>query len=274
MKQNLFIDVLDFDLNTMKIHDLYEVNDNIIKIDLSRDNLKSILLYVDYHTVLSFNDKSCVINLKNSINIKKKLEDIDGLIVSELQQRKIIKRLKKKFSYKQMVSSVPISDDENLDVLNMHVNMSNDAFKTKLYFNNSTEIKLEDAQNLMKNNCLIKFVIELTSIVIDKNESLIYIENIIRQIKIKKIKPKRIEKLPYSFIDSENENDSENEDILSLKSPKSVESVKSTKSINNHTNDKDIIRNILDYPQSEDDNNMNDDNDNDNDTSTCESYDE
>jgi len=272
MKQNLFIDVLDFDLNTMKIHDPYEVNDNIIKIDLSRDNLKSILLYVDYHTVLSFNDKSCVINLKNSTNIKKKLEDIDGLIVSELQQRKIIKRLKKKFSYKQMVSSVPISEDENLDVLNMHVNMSNDAFKTKLYFNNSTEIKLEDAQNLMKNNCLIKFVIELTSIVIDKNESLIYIENIIRQIKIKKIKPKRIEKLPYSFIDSENENDSENEDILSLKSPKSVESVKSTKSINNHTNDKDIIRNILDYPQSEDDNNMNDDNDND--TSTCDSYDE
>lgn len=254
-KQNLFIDVLDFDLNTMKIHDPYEINDNIIKIDLSRDNLKSILLYVDYHTVLSFNDKSCVINLKNSINIKKKLEDIDALIVSELQQRKIIKRLKKKFSYKQMVSTVPISDDENLDVLNMHVNMNNDAYKTKLYFNNSTELNLEEAQNLMKNNCLIKFILELTSIVIDKNESLIYVENVIRQIKIKKIKPKRIEKLPYSFIDSENDTKSDSENDTESDSQienNKDEDIKSIESVNENTNDKDIIRNILDYQQSDD----------------------
>ena len=261
-KQNLFIDVLNFDLNTMKIHDPYEINDNIIKIDLSRDNLKSILLYIDYHTVLSFNDKSCVINLKNSNNIKKKLEDIDGLIVSELQQRKIIKRLKKKFSYKQMVSCVPISEDENLDVLNMHVNMNNDAYKTKLYFNNSTELNLEEAQNLMKNNCLIKCVIELTSIVIDKNESLIYIENVIRQIKIKKIKPKRIEKLPYSFIDSDSGSDKNNDNNDDNEDTKSIESQ------NKNTNDKDIIRNILDYPQSDDIDDIDDIDENENNNSS------
>lgn len=267
MKQNLFINISDFDLNTLKIHEPYDSDENIIKIDLSRDNLKSILLYVDYHPVLSFNEKSCIINLKNSPNIKKKLEDIDALIVSELQQRKIIKKLKKKFSYKQMVSTVAISEEDNLDVLNMFVNMNDDKFKTKIYLNNLKELHYDDALNQMKNNCLIKFIIELTSVVIDKNQNLIYVDNVIRQIKIKKIKPKRIESLQYSFIDSEH-SDSEHsypEQDLDINQKSHLKSEESLKINENNTNDHDIVRNILDYVHETVDDNL---------TSDCNSYDE
>lgn len=264
-KEDLFINLLDFDLNTLKIHDPYEESEDIIRIDLSRDKLKSILLYIDYHSVISFTTTSCIINLKNSQDIKKKLEDIDAIIVSELQQRKITKKLKKKFSYKQMVSTISLSDEENLDILNLKVNISDgDNYKTKIYQNNSKELLINEATNLMKNNCLIKFVVELTSIVIDKTNSLIYVDNILRQVKVKKIKPKRIETLPYSFVDSDIESDDNLENNNIKKSKNNSEDNKNVNKID-ETNDEDIVKNIMRYsdnPSETSENN--DDNDNDN----------
>lgn len=278
-KEVLFINLLDFDLNTLKMHDPYEESEDIIRVDLSRDKLKSILLYVDYHSVISFNENSCIINLKNSQDIKKKLEDIDSIIVSELQQRKIIKRLKKKFSYKQMVSSITVSEGDNIDILNLKVNInsnsnSNDNYKTKIYQNNSKELLINDAINLMKNNCLIKFVVELTSIVIDKANSLIYVDNILRQIKVKKIKPKRVETLPYSFVDSDDDNSENNSENNNIK--KSIKDDNNNVNKNNdETNDEDIVKNILQYSNNnsetsidnddvDEDVDENEDNDNDN----------
>ena len=62
---------------------------------------------------------------------------------------------------------------------------------------------------LLKNNGRTQLVVELKSIIFDKKEGIIHLDNIVRQMKIKKLKPKRIETLEYSFIDSdESENDS------------------------------------------------------------------
>lgn len=262
--QNLFIDIQQFDLNTLKIHDPYEDTNDIIRIDLSRDKLKSVMLYIDYLPIISFNNKQCNISLKSSPEIKKKIDDIDALIVSELQQRKITKKLKKKFSYRQMVSTVNISEGESVDILNLNVNVnvnvntdSNESkFNTKIYVNSHSELSHEQATNLMKNNCLIKLVVELTSIVIDKENSLIYVDNIIRQIKIKKIKPNRILNLPYSFVDSEPESDIELNSDVKLDSNINIESNKN-EDIKFNTNDEDIVKNILDYSVESDTSNYN-----------------
>jgi len=201
----------DFDIMKINIHDPYEVSDNIIKIDLSIDKMKPIMLRLEDLHVLSFTPDNIILDLREKDKLKKLFDNIDSHIVSIIQERKITKRLKTKFNYRQFTSNYT-NKDTSYEILSLGVDFKSDIFSTEIYEKSKKKLNEKDATVLLKNNARAEIVLELTSVVFNKTESIIYLENIVRQMKIKKIKPKRVEKLNYLFIDSESDNNlSDNE---------------------------------------------------------------
>jgi len=206
----MIIDFLNLDITCLKLFDPYEETEDIIKIDISLDKNQAIMVKIEELSVLTVTDKNIILNLKDKSDIKKKFDELDTYIVNLIQERKITKRLKTKFNYRQLTSNYT-GKDTNFDILNLNLNFDSNSndFITKIYKNKSSEIQQSEMFELLKNNGRTQLVVELKSIIFDKKEGIIHLDNIVRQMKIKKLKPKRIETLEYSFIDSdESENDS------------------------------------------------------------------
>jgi hypothetical protein len=208
----MIIDFLNLDITTLKLFDPYEESEDIIKIDISFDKNQAIMVKIEELSVLTVTDNNIILNLKDKSDIKKKFDELDSYIVHLIQERKITKRLKTKFNYRQLTSNYT-GKDTNIDILNLNLNFDSNSndFITKIYKNKLSEIQQNEMFELLKNNGRTQLVVEFKSIIFDKKEGIIHLDNIIRQMKIKKLKPKRIETLEYSFIDSdesENENDS------------------------------------------------------------------
>ena len=168
------------------------------------------MVKIEELSVLTVTDKNIILNLKDKSDIKKKFDELDAYIVNLIQERKITKRLKTKFNYRQLTSNYT-GKDTNIDILNVNLNFDSNSndFTTKIYKNKLSEIQQNEMFELLKNNGRTQLVVEFKSIIFDKKEGIIHLDNIVRQMKIKKLKPKRIEILEYSFIDSdENQNDS------------------------------------------------------------------
>jgi hypothetical protein len=201
----------NFDIMKMNIHDPYDINDHIIKMDISIDKMKPIMLHIEELHVLSFSNSNLILDLRCKDELKKMFDNIDSHVVSVIQERKITKKLKTKFNYRQFTSTYT-NKDNNYDILSFNVNFNNDVnYVTDIYENKHNKVTYDNAAQLLKNNARAEVVLELVSIVFDKADGHIYLENIVRQMKIKKIKPKRIDNMPYSFIDSETESsESEN----------------------------------------------------------------
>ncbi len=199
-----------FDITKINVYDPYDVNDHLIKIDISVDKMKPIMLRLEDLHVLSFNSSNIILDLRNKDNIKKIFDDIDSHIVSVIQERKITKRLKAKFNYRQFTSTYT-NKDVNYDILSLGLSFNNDSFSTTIYENKHKKITQEEAAVLLKNNARAEVILELTSIVFDKQDGFIYLENVVRQMKVKKIKPKRVENLVYSFVDSDVDSDSDSD---------------------------------------------------------------
>jgi hypothetical protein len=201
----------NFDVSKIFVYDPYDVNDNLVKIDISVDKMQPIMLRLEDLHVLSFSNTNIILDLRNKDTIKKIFDDIDSHIVSVIQERKITKRLKTKFNYRQF-SSTYTNKDINYDILSLGLSFNNDNFSTNIYENKRTQLNQEEAALILKHNARAEVILELTSIVFDKQEGFIYLENVVRQMKVKKIKPKRVEHLAYSFVDSDNEDAEDNSD--------------------------------------------------------------
>jgi hypothetical protein len=195
----------NFDIMKMNIHDPYDISDHIIKMDISVDKMKPIMLHIEELHVLSFNENHLILDLRSKDELKKMFDNIDSHVVSIIQERKITKKLKTKFNYRQFTSTYT-NKDNNYDILSFNVNFNNDVnYITEIYENKHNKVTFDNASLLLKNNARAEVVLELVSIVFDKADGHIYLENIVRQMKIKKIKPKRIDRIAYSFVDSESE---------------------------------------------------------------------
>jgi hypothetical protein len=206
----MIVDINLFKPEKMNIHDLYEVNENIYKIDISIDKLKPFMLKLNDLNVMSFTEKMLSLSLKTKEDIKKSFDNIDSYIVNEIQERKITKKLKTKFNYRQLTSSY-VNKDVSYDILTLLIDLESDKYKTEIYERMNKRINKDDAFIILKDNAKVDLVLEITGIIFDKKEGYIYLENIVRQMKVKKIKPKRIEKLEYSFIDTESDDESDDE---------------------------------------------------------------
>lgn len=206
MSQGNIINVDVLSAQQLILHDPYEVSDSIVRMDISRDKLKPVMIYVDECDVISFNKGKIIVSVTEDLG--KKLLEVDKYFLSEIVQRKIQKRIKakSKFSYNQMAKSCGDDKENESKREIMELNVSNDTeYGTRFYITKQREIQEGEAMNLMKNNARVKFVFELTSVVFDKERSVIYVENVVRQIKIKKLQPKRIRNLSYSFIDTDDD---------------------------------------------------------------------
>ena len=200
----MIIDFLNLDITSLKLFDPYEESEDIIKIDISLDKNQAIMVKIEELSVLTVTDNNIILNLKDKSDIKKKFDELDLYIVNLIQERKITKRLKTKFNYRQLTSNYT-GKDTNIDILNLNLNFDSNSndFITKIYKNKLSEIQQNEMFELLKNNGRTQLVVEFKSIIFDKKEGIIHLDNIVRQMKIKKLKPKRIETLEYSFIDSD-----------------------------------------------------------------------
>jgi len=204
----MLTDIEFFDLTKINMHDPYEVNDDLFKVDLSVDKLPPIMIVLKDLQVLSFTTDTIILSLKSKENIKKILDEFDTYVVKLIQEKKITKKLKAKFNYRQLTSS--FSKDLTYDILSLNVNTKSEHYKTDIYQNMNKKLSIEDAINLMKDNSRVDLILEISSVLFNKKEGFIYLENVVRQMKVRKVKPKRIEKLEYSFIDTESD-DSEDD---------------------------------------------------------------
>jgi hypothetical protein len=200
----MIIDFFNLDITSLKLFDPYEESEDIIKIDISLDKNQAIMVKIEELSVLTVTDNNIILNLKDKSDIKKKFDELDLYIVNLIQERKITKRLKTKFNYRQLTSNYT-GKDTNIDILNLNLNFDSNSndFITKIYKNKLSEIQQNEMFELLKNNGRTQLVVEFKSIIFDKKEGIIHLDNIVRQMKIKKLKPKRIETLEYSFIDSD-----------------------------------------------------------------------
>ena len=202
----------NFDVMKMNIHDPYDISEHIIKMDISVDKMKPIMLHIEELHVLSFNENNLILDLRGKDELKKMFDNIDSHVVSIIQERKITKKLKTKFNYRQFTSTYT-NKDNNYDILSFNVNFNSELnYVTEIYENKHNKVQYNNAATILKNNARAEVVLELVSIIFDKSDGHIYLENIVRQMKIKKIKPKRIDHVPYSFVDSESESSSESSD--------------------------------------------------------------
>ena len=194
----MIINITDFKIDDIVLYDPYDETDDIVKIDISTNkNQASILLQLEELTVLAVNDTNIMLSLKDKDYIRKFFNDIDAYIVSIIQEKKITKRLKTKFNYRQLLSGG--------DILNLHLNFKEDNdYITQIYQNKLTKLNDTDMILLLNNNGRASVIFELKSIILNKKDGIIYLENIVRQMKVKKLKPKRISNIKYSFVDSEN----------------------------------------------------------------------
>ena len=117
----------EFDITNINIHDPYDVSENIIKIDISVDKLKPIMLRLDELHILSLSNNNIILDLRGKDNIKQLFDNLDSHVVSVIQERKITRKLKTKFNYRQFTSTYT-NKDNNYDILSLSINFNDDNF--------------------------------------------------------------------------------------------------------------------------------------------------
>ena len=242
----MIVNFIDLQCNNLVLYDPYEENNDIVKIDLCYEKNNALMLKLEELNVLTVTEKNIILNLKNKENIKKKFDELDTTIVNIIQERKITKRLKTKFNYRQLTSNYS-GKELSFDILNLNLNFESSDYITKIYKNKKTEVDQREMYELLKNNGKAQIVFEIKSIIFDKKENIIYLENIVRQMKVKKLKPKRIEKLDYSFIDSDNSDNSDNLDNNLNNNDDNNDDDNNDDDNNNNNNNKDDNNNDSDY---------------------------
>jgi hypothetical protein len=235
----------DIDVEKINIHDPYDFDENIVKIDLSIGKLEPIMIRLDELNVLNINESNIILDLRNKDNIRDFFNKLDETIVRILQERKITKKLKVKFSYRQLITTYT-NKDYTFDIISFNVNLNDSEYKTDTYKSSNNKLSREEIFDTLKDNAHIQCILELVSINLDKKNGIIFIDNLVRQMKVKKIKPKRITNLEYSFIDTEKSDDeNKEENKYKLK-----------------TDDDRLTNNILSPNEEKNDNNDADNNDN------------
>jgi hypothetical protein len=192
----------DIDIKQINIHDPYDESDNILKMDLSIEKMQPLMLRLDELSVITITDNNIILDIRNKDNIKTFFTKLDEYIVSILHERKITKKLKIKFNYRQLISTYT-GKDTQYDILSLNLNFDDATYNTEVYQSQKNKLNKLDTLHLCKDNTHSECIVELTSLIFDKSNAIIYIDNVIRQMKVKKIKPKRIAKINYSFVDSE-----------------------------------------------------------------------
>jgi hypothetical protein len=146
-----------------------------------------------------------VLNLENEMT--EFFDKLDELSLSYLKMCGATKTYGlKNIKYIQIIKEVSKYDEddkhnENKNVLKLKI-MNNTKF---FMVNNNASQKYDDVKNLLKHGCNIKTILEIDGLVIDLEKNEIFINIMLRQVLIQKVKPLKIELTEYSFISSDSE---------------------------------------------------------------------
>ena len=196
------------DLNLVNIFTAIN-NDNNVTCGLSYNNSEPLMFFIDSlnvikftSNVIKFTSNEIILDLRNNEHIKKLFDDFDTKIISDLQAKKVTKLYGlKKFSYVPFVSNYTNSNGEIFDVLKLRINLDGD-YKTSMFFKYGQPVL---DLNILNEKVTVKTIVECIQVVFDKENKTIYVDNCVRQLKVKQMKLNRVKNLEYSFIDSDDE---------------------------------------------------------------------
>ncbi len=165
-------------------------------------NNDPLMFFIDSLNVIKFTGEEIILDLRNNEHIKKLFDDLDTKVISDIQAKKVTKSYGLKgFTYIPLVSSYTNINNETFDVLKLKINLVGE-FATSLFYKYGQPIT---DLNIMNEKVSVKTIVECIQIVFDKQNKFIYIDNCVRQLKVKQFRINRIKNLEYSFIDSDDE---------------------------------------------------------------------
>ncbi len=178
------------------------VEKNKVICELSYNKLQPFMIFLDTLKVIKFTNNEIILDLRDNDKIKDLFNDIDEHIIELIKERKLVKMYDlKKFTYIPLINSYKTNSGDLYDVLKLNINMFGD-YKTSMFFKYG-----EPVTNLsvMQTEINVKTIVECFNLTFNKDNKTIYLDNCVRQLKVKQLRPIRIKEMDYSFVDSDNE---------------------------------------------------------------------
>uniref|UniRef100_A0A6C0ED42 Uncharacterized protein n=1 Tax=viral metagenome TaxID=1070528 RepID=A0A6C0ED42_9ZZZZ len=185
-------------VNKIQLNDWIDEGESIV-MDLSYETpTEPVMLYFDLFNVYSYSDKTNELKLDvtESQDVTKFFDELDRHLVSLVNKNKKLLSQYDVKTYKPLLQ-IGETDNGKKQLLKLKTEWKSD-YKTCVY---GYDKKENYNGKLLEDNCKVKTVVELLSLVLNKNTGTIHIENQVRQLQLVKlvIRPERIKHLEYSF---------------------------------------------------------------------------
>lgn len=179
-------------------------NEQYMVFDISYGKTDPLFIYLETSDIIKYNDQEIIFDLNSNLKLKEFFDKIDEVMINYIQANKILKKYSlKNFNYKPINAIYTNKDNTKSDICKLRTDLNS---QTHIYTNKDSQIKPEEWMKLVKSKLKGKCIAEFVELVIDKMNKTIFLNIMIRQLKIKKVRTTRVSNLPYSFVDSEEEN--------------------------------------------------------------------
>jgi hypothetical protein len=196
----------DFNFESLKLNPvIYKKNKLYLDFHIDNYNL-SPLFFIEKLRVVKFTHNYILLDLRNNEEIKEFFLNLEKIIITKIKDSGIIKFYKlKNYSFIPLINTYTSINDETFDVLKLNVNVSDSIYSTSIFYRYGQPVENLD---IMSTSISVKTIFELISIVFDMDLQHILIDNCCRQLKVKNCLQRidRVKDIPYSFIDSEDSN--------------------------------------------------------------------
>lgn len=175
----------------------------------SSDNMHSLLYQTTVLPVYSYDNKNGKFLLRlGKDNEQQILSEIDQLSINYIKTSGLLQKLS--LSPKEVRYRTIVNDFNNKEGERMNSFELKNALKTKYYSNGIKKSKtLDDVESTLKKGVNVKVIIEIDGLIVDIKRGSIITNIILHQFRVEKIVPKKIELGEYSFLDSDNEEENE-----------------------------------------------------------------
>jgi hypothetical protein len=154
--------------------------------------------------------KSDNIVLNTDADITSFFDKIDQMALEFLKKSGVTKTYGlKNVKFVQIVKEINKANELNVNknVLKLKIMKNISKSNTKFFvMGTRSSSDFVNVRNMLTVNAKIKTIVELDGIVIDIMKNEIFVNVILRQVLIEKVKPLRVDLIEYSFIDSDEEN--------------------------------------------------------------------
>lgn len=171
-----------FDVSKINISEII-TKENYMECSLSINNTP-VMIFMDNLKITKFNEEEILVNLKNDINYKKIFTDLDNYILSYIHQNNIHTKYNlNKFDYIPFINSYTNLNKDTFDVIKLKLNMNDiPDNKTNIFYKYGEPV---NDLEIMKQDITVKIIVECLNITFDMSNKNIYIDNCVRQIKVK-----------------------------------------------------------------------------------------